>query len=428
MRSLVAGEELNVRLDPLQSAVESHGDAEIAGLVEQLAVGIQELQAAEEELRARNLDLLKARDDLERERERYDDLFERAPDAYILTDLYGIIRRANRAAARLLNINADFLAGKPIFVLILPEDRRMMRQLLLRSRRNGPIQEVRLRMTPSRSPIPRDVAVSLDADPPRTGRGREVRWLVRDVSERRRAEDAERANVELAQSNRDKDDLLGMVSHELRTPLTLVFGNAELLHLRGDRLTYQERRDVVAEIYENARRLGGLIENMLMLARLDRAGSEPEPVLLQRLLPGLVDEARRRAAGHELELRVDRDLPPVMGEPASIQQVLENLIGNAAKYSPPGAAIEVRAWPSEDHVAVAVLDDGPGIPAEELQRVVEPFMRSRGTAVTVPGLGLGLTVCKRLVDSMNGRLWLRLREHGGLEAGFSLPVVTHPGD
>jgi two-component system sensor histidine kinase KdpD len=115
-----------------------------------------------------------------------------------------------------------------------------------------------------------------------------------------------------------------------------------------------------------------------------------------------------------------------LAEPTYIRQVLHNLITNADKYSPSGLPIDVEAHADDDDVRVCVLDRGPGVPPDEIDQIFGSFYRSERTARTATGKGLGLTVCKRLVEAMGGVVWARPRDGGGLEVGFSLPLSKEP--
>jgi len=108
--------------------------------------------------------------------------------------------------------------------------------------------------------------------------------------------------------------------------------------------------------------------------------------------------------------------------------VMQNLISNALKYTPPDTELEVRARNAGDMVSVSVLDRGMGISPEDLERIFEPFFRSRRTSAQASGVGLGLSVCKRLVEAQGGRMWARAREGGGTEIGFSLPAYLDTED
>ena len=218
-----------------------------------------------------------------------------------------------------------------------------------------------------------------------------------------------------------KDEFLGLVSHELRTPLTIIVGNARALR-RIAALSPEEQSTSIADIQAEAERLQRLIENMLTLSRIEsQAQVAPEPVLLQRALPGIVS---RQVVSRPIQVDIPDDLAPVAADPLYIEQVVRNLISNAAKYSPAGSAIDVRARNEGQLVSVSVLDRGAGVAPDEMTRIFEPFFRSRKTSAQAAGAGLGLSVCKRLIEALGGHMWARMRAGGGTEVGFSLPAYT----
>jgi signal transduction histidine kinase len=231
--------------------------------------------------------------------------------------------------------------------------------------------------------------------------------------------------ADLTKANAVKDELLGLVSHELRTPLTTILGMTEVLRRRlaADVLASGALEDIAAE----TDRLTRLIENMLVLARVegDHTGDQKgpvEPVLLQRVLPKQAADARRRHPSREIVLAMDANLPPVLAQPTYVDQIVYNLITNASKYSRPGTPIEVVARADGDSVEIVVRDRGEQMDPAELEQFFEPFFRS-SRARHVSGAGLGLTVCRRLVEAQSGRIWAKQRDGGGLEIGFSLPIA-----
>ncbi len=241
---------------------------------------------------------------------------------------------------------------------------------------------------------------------------------------RRTAVSADNARLyaEARRANDAKDEFLGMMSHELRTPITVIHGGARVLRARSPHLDDDTREGLLADIEREAERLARMLENLLALARaeLDRE-VVLEPVLLQRLLPRLVDA---QGAGSErvVTLSAEGELPAVAAEPGYIEHIVRNLVGNAIKYSPPDAPIEVVVSGCNEGASVRVLDRGFGIANEEANKIFERFYRSDRTARLAGGAGLGLAVCKRLVEAMSGEIWAVPREGGGLEVGFRLPA------
>jgi K+-sensing histidine kinase KdpD len=230
---------------------------------------------------------------------------------------------------------------------------------------------------------------------------------------------------ELRRANEAKDEFLGMVSHELRTPITTIYGGARLLRARGNNLDVNSRAEVLADIEQESERLHRIVEDLLVLARIE-LGQEvvTEPVLVQRVVERTVSAFGKRRPGRTVEVRTTPDTPAVRASAIYLEQVLRNLIVNADKYSPPEAPIDVQTAMVDNAVTVSVLDRGPGIPAEELDLIFERFYRAAGTAKQAGGAGIGLTVCKRLIEAQSGRIWASERQGGGLAVSFALPVYS----
>ncbi|HEX6986563.1 MAG TPA: ATP-binding protein, partial [Planctomycetaceae bacterium] len=127
-------------------------------------------------------------------------------------------------------------------------------------------------------------------------------------------------------------------------------------------------------------------------------------------------------------VELEPGLPPVLSPPGWLDRVVENLLSNADKYSETHTPVDVRAARNGQWVEVRVLDRGRGISQEQMEEVFEPFFRADPNESGVPGVGLGLTVCRRLIERLGGQVWLAPREGGGTEAGFRVPVMDVPED
>ncbi|HVM29500.1 MAG TPA: GAF domain-containing protein [Candidatus Limnocylindrales bacterium] len=217
-----------------------------------------------------------------------------------------------------------------------------------------------------------------------------------------------------------RDAFLGILSHELRTPVTTIYGGAEILARQA--LSRHVRDEVYDDIRHEADRLYRLVENLLVLSRVERGGLQidVEPVLLQRVLPRIVEAEARRWPATTFSLDLAAGLPPVGGEETYLEQVLQNLLGNAGKYG--GSQVVIRATELLTEVSVVVLDDGAGFDSDETDRLFDVFYRSPAAARRASGAGIGLFVSSQLVRAMNGRIWARNRDEGGAEFGFSVPV------
>ena len=260
------------------------------------------------------------------------------------------------------------------------------------------------------------------------GRPTRMVGIVRDVTTWRDAEaDRDRLLAAERQVQRIRDAFIEVLSHELRTPMTTIIGGAELLE-RG-RLSADRILEVAHDVREEAERMIRLIEDLLVLSRAERGSLEisDEPVLVQRIVDRVTLDIRRRQPSLVIDLALAVDLPPVRAELTYVEQVLRNLVGNAAKYGPASGPIRITGAVVDGGVEIRVLDAGPGIQDDDLERVFELFYRSRETASRVSGAGIGLFVCRQLVELMGGRIWCRPRPTGGSEFGFYLPLELGDG-
>ena len=275
---------------------------------------------------------------------------------------------------------------------------------------------------------------------PVAGAGGELRgWIVvlADIEHERESEDRLRSLYDDARHALDrlrdsiamKDEFLGLMSHELKGPITTVLGNAEVLIKHGDRIPASARSAALTDIHNDAERLHHIIEDLLSLSRLERSGSVAvEPLMVGHVVEAIVTEHRRRYPAREIEIDLAQTARPVLGERLYIEQVLRNLLSNAEKYSPANLPIAVRVRAVEAEVEVTVADRGVGLTPEEATLVFEPFVRLSRTATHASGSGIGLTVCKRLVEAQGGRIEARPRAGGGCQFSFAIPVAAEAAE
>jgi signal transduction histidine kinase len=231
---------------------------------------------------------------------------------------------------------------------------------------------------------------------------------------------------ELERALSAKDEFLSLVSHELRTPITTIFGNAHVLSTRWETLSPELRAAALEDVREESQRLRQIIENLLVLARLETGRAlEVEPLLLRRTIEKIMETHRRRFPGRRYEISLPDVLVLIDGNAQCIQQIMTNLLSNAEKYSPQDSTITVRIWSRGDRVVVAVEDEGIGLDSEEIDALFSPFYRSPRTAGSA-GLGIGLSVCQRLVEAQGGRIWATPREGGGSVFAFTVPLAAEP--
>ena len=236
--------------------------------------------------------------------------------------------------------------------------------------------------------------------------------------------------TERLEADRLRDTFIGILSHELRTPVTAIYGGSQVLLGRGDRLDPTVTRELVSDIAAESERLHRLIENLLVLARIERGEDlvGGEPVLLQHVLPSIVERERSLWEGTDITVSVPPGLPTVRGHDGYVAQVIRNLLSNAVKYGGPESTVTIVAEGDRDGVTVRVLDDGRGLDRETAERLFDLYYRAPGSAEMAPGAGIGLFVCRRIVTSLGGSIWARQRPTGGAEFGFRLPVYEADDD
>jgi PAS domain S-box-containing protein len=245
-----------------------------------------------------------------------------------------------------------------------------------------------------------------------------------DVTERLAGEQALRASTDaLEASNAVKDEFLGLISHELRTPVTSIYGNAVLLTSKLG--ASGPEADMVRDIGDDADRLLRIVENLLQLTRLG-AGTklDREPHVLDHVVRAAVESRVRRRPDRVIRLSVGASSLIVQADSIALDMLIENLLSNADKYSPAGEPIDVDVELDGATATVRILDRGIGIPAEIADDVFTPFYRSDQARRTAGGVGVGLAVCKRIVEAHDGRIWARPRDGGGAEIGFALPLSS----
>jgi PAS domain S-box-containing protein len=235
------------------------------------------------------------------------------------------------------------------------------------------------------------------------------------------------------QANEIKTKFLAMISHELRTPLTSIKGFTTTLLAEDVAWEPEEQRDFIQTIQQETNRLQELIDHLLDLSRLE-AGMLPislEPHSLQEILEDAQPQFQTLTGGHTFSIHLPDTLPPIYGDAKRIAQILVNLVRNATNYSPKGTAINLTANVREGFVQISVNDQGPGIPPAEHKRVFKAFQRGASVEnYSVQGAGLGLAICKGLVEAQGGRIWIKKKNLPGATISFTIPLApghTLPG-
>lgn len=237
-----------------------------------------------------------------------------------------------------------------------------------------------------------------------------------------------RARRAAEHANELKLKFVAMVSHELRTPLTSIKGFASTLLATDVTWDAETQRDFISTIDEEADKLTELIDQLLDLSRL-QAGTlriRPEPHSLSRIIDSSMAQLKFLAIAHELIIDIPSDLPLIMVDRHRIAQVITNLVDNAAKYSAEGTQITISAAVRDRMLQVNISDEGPGIPSEDRERVFEAFQRleKHSSLHNTKGVGLGLAICKGLIEAHSGRIWITDQPQKGTTISFVVLIVA----
>jgi two-component system, OmpR family, sensor histidine kinase KdpD len=228
------------------------------------------------------------------------------------------------------------------------------------------------------------------------------------------------------ESERLRNSLLAALSHDLRTPLTALVGLAESLALTAPKLSTVQLETAEA-IQDEARRMSTLVSNLLDMARIESGevtlNLQWQP--LEEVVGAALDAARGMLQRHHIEVRIPRDLPLVKIDAVLIERVFVNLLENVSKYTPPGSTVTLSAEVIGDRLSVSVSDNGPGLPAGQEEAVFQKFTRGEREPAT-PGVGLGLSICRAIVESHQGKIVAAQRPGGGATFTFTLPIGNPP--
>ena len=417
-------------------------------ILEELSTALEELYVAQEELHQQNEELIATRHVIETERQRYQELFEFAPDGYLMTDAQGIIQEANHAAATLLHVRPHRLTSKPLLVFIAEEGRKELRTYLSQlqeKRRTRWEWETRLQPRAEES-----FPAALTAAPVRDSQGQIValRWLLRDMTTRTQMEEAlrkahdelelrvrertrdlqqvnqalraeiierQRIEEELRQAkeaaeaaNRTKTEFLATMSHELRTPLHIIMGYTDLMIEGEFGAVGKELRNKLRRMQRSTHELLDLITAALDISRLEagRLPIEIEEVRIATLLDELQEEVQELQEHSAVDFvwQVEPHLPSLRTDSGKLKIVLKNLIGNAVKFTERGSII-IAARNSNGGVEISTVDTGIGIPQEEMAVIFDPFHQGENAAKRMDkGAGLGLYIVRRTLTLLGGQI------------------------
>jgi PAS domain S-box-containing protein len=361
-------------------------------------------------------------------------ILESALDGVIVIDGHGLVEEFSPAAERTFGYSKTDAVGRELAELIIPPElRERHRQGLARHLATGEasllgkrMEVEAMRADGTRFPV--ELAITKVALP-----GTDLfTGYIRDITERKRAEaevqaalQSEHEAVErLRALDEMKDMFLHAVSHELRTPLTSILGIALTLDQDELQMSPDEQRDLRRRLATNARKLGSMLSNLLDLERLKRGVVEAslEPTDVRELVHRMVAEADF-LSGRDVRVQADPIIATI--DEAKVERIVENLLVNAGKHTPPGTPIWVDVIEDDGGLLIIVEDAGPGVPFSLREAIFEPFRRGLDPQPS-PGSGIGLSLVARFAELHGGRAWVEPREGCGASFRVWLPCADLP--
>ena len=352
---------------------------------------------------------------LDAERTRIAAILDSAAEAVATTDTTGLVVAINPAMERLSGWSEEEVLGRP-YAEAFPvfdacgEQVPIEERMLSRAVEAGEVVATHGFELMLETKDGRRVPIALTAAPILDDEGKPLGGVdvIRDMSHEREVDQM-------------KSALISTVSHELRTPLTMIQGFSELLLSRE--FDPDKSREALEQINVSAQRLGRLIDDLLSVSRIESGRLVVRSVPVD-LGDAIAQVAQPFSAQRDLRIELEPGIPRVLADPDMLIQVLTNLIGNAAKYSPPGAPITVTARYNGPSVEVCVADKGIGFSDDETAHLFEKFYRvDRQEVQEAGGTGLGLFITKSLVEILGGQIWVTSSEKAGSTFAFSLPVA-----
>ena len=341
--------------------------------------------------------------------EKFRAIFNAARDGVVLVDFEtGHISDCNPEFERQTGRKLEQLKKMKIWEIRPPEKMRAAREKFLEVKEEGVGGSAELEFQkPDGEVIPiefKSKVVSI--------RGRQyLQSVARDITERRRLDQL-------------KDEFIGLVSHELRSPLTVVIGAVNTALTEGERLSAEETRQLLEDAASEAESLSHLLANLLELSRVqaDRLFLHVEPISIENAIQNTIEQVRQQSLTCQFVIDLPKRLPLVPADQLRVERILYNLLENAVKYSPQGSEVRIFVKPEKERLVIGVSDQGIGISAEDQAKIFGLFQRLEDSAAAgVKGLGLGLLVCRRLVEAHGGRIWLESEPGQGTTFFFTLP-------
>jgi two-component system sensor histidine kinase KdpD len=253
-----------------------------------------------------------------------------------------------------------------------------------------------------------------------------LRQIAQSITRIRFVEQAKLTHTQI-EAERLRNSLLSAISHDLRTPLATIIGSASTLIDDGGQLQSSDKLELNRAIFDEAERMSSLVNNILDMARLNAGALElnKQWYPLEEIIGTALTQTKKKLLGRSVKVKLPEGIPMLFADAVLIEQVLINLLENAARYTPPDSALDISAESSNEEVKITVADRGPGIPNGQEERLFEKFYQTRHEAAQ-SGVGLGLAICQAIVKVHGGRIYAQNRIGGGAEFIFVIPLDRLP--
>jgi two-component system NtrC family sensor kinase len=337
----------------------------------------------------------------EAERTRLEAVFNNIHDSVMILDHEKKVLLVNPAMSRAFGLNAAEAIGKPVVNVLSHPD---LLALITRNHADDPLQYYEVgfpdgRVSNAQLTAIQDVGYAI---------------TMQDITY-------------LKEMDRVRSEFVHTVSHDLRSPLTSVIGYAELVERAGE--LNESQREFIKRIQDSIQHITSLINDLLDLGSVEAGfDTRREHVQLEAILRYTLDMLQGQIKSKRLKVQTDiaSSLPAIRANPIRLRQVLDNVVGNAIKYSHAGGEVQVSVQSEGDQLILFVKDEGPGIPVADQPRIFDKFYRGSNVTDEVTGSGLGLAIVKTIVDNHQGRIWVESAEGKGSSFFIVLPIHAEP--
>ncbi len=352
-------------------------------------------------------------------------IIESSDDAIVSKDLNGIVTSWNESASKLFGYSADEIVGRSIKMLIPPEKHSEEDEILAKISIG---QQVRHYEAKRLHKSGRIIKISITISPLKNLKGEVIgaSKIARDVTEQVAIrKELRQYTRELELMNKQKDEFMSLASHELKTPLTSAKAYIQLL----TRMVGPEHsgHNFIARAILSINRLENLINDLLDVSKIKegKLTYNAETVRFNEVIANSIENVQQLTTSHTIVLLETEDVY-IKGDRIRLEQVLNNFLTNAVKYSPDAKHVEVSSRVNEDRLIVSVKDFGIGIPEESIKRLSERYYRLDNSSMRFPGLGIGLFVASEILKRHEGRMWIESVVGEGSTFFFDLPLSSDP--